>query len=281
MNKIFAIFAEDDPAAGLVSLALERTKKEEGALPQLEFFSPERFASQFGTAKTADALLIGNFPGADELGRATAKALNLHTSIRVDGKLALVTNNFGGIYGEGDRHGFDRNAAFGRAAYDAEYFCELEIERTARVAYELAEREDRGVLLSDGGNGLLTSAMWRKIVSDINEDYPSVPVKMCDTREFLRSDRNANDVLLASRLFGDAVWAAMRADGYEAFVGDSNVALYSKIDEQNAVPALAHMLRSCFALEKGARKLKDVLASLPPNPSAEETKAALLNAMPA
>ena len=206
MNKIFAIFENDDPTAELIELALERVKKTEGVRPDVEFYTPDCFSEAVEKIKAADALLFGDIPGAETAIGALAKRLNLHTSIRCDRGLTLVSNQLGGIYGEGDRHGFDRNSKFGRAAYDAEYFCELEIERTARVAYEFAEREDSGVLLLDGGSDLLTSIMWRKIVSDVNEDYPSVPVKMCETREFLSGERATDDVILCSKLFGDLVW---------------------------------------------------------------------------
>ena len=89
--------------------------------------------------------------------------------------LVTVRELTGGIYfGE---HGY-RTGAAGREAFDTECYAELEIERVARIAYELAEKRSRKVCLVDKANVLTSSRLWRKVVSDINEDYPSVQLDM-------------------------------------------------------------------------------------------------------
>jgi len=72
--------------------------------------------------------------------------------------------------------GFRVNPASGREAYDTISYSELEIERVARVAYEICDAHSLGLTLIDRADAYASSALWRKIVTDINEDYPSVPV---------------------------------------------------------------------------------------------------------
>lgn len=48
---------------------------------------------------------------------------------------------------------------------------DLEIEKTCRVAYELAKSN---LLILDSSNKFISSRLFRKIATDINEDYPSI-----------------------------------------------------------------------------------------------------------
>ena len=117
--------------------------------------------------------------------------------------LVTVRELTGGIY-FGDR-GF-RNGKTGREAYDTECYSELEIERVARIAYELAEKRSRKVCLVDKANVLTSSRLWRKVVSDINEDYPSVHLEMMyvdNAAMQLALAPSQFDVILTSNLFGD------------------------------------------------------------------------------
>ena len=268
MNKIVAFFQNGDPALKLVRLALGKLNERFSLSIELEVLPAVCGKLQaMDAAKAAGAVLVGAY--SNDIGKATAlqKELELHTSLRA-GAINLVTNAASGIYGE--RSGYDNNAKFGRAAYDVEYFSELEIERTARVAYEFAMQDDKGVILLDRGGRLVTSLLWRKIVSDINEDYPSVPLKMCDICDFLPNfDKNSrtlllngekirldNYLLLSSRLFGDIAWSAADNDGFEAYFGDSALALYSPVVcSSNLILALPHMLRHCFSLDTAATAL--------------------------
>ncbi len=101
--------------------------------------------------------------------------------------------------------GYSNNPSFGREAYDVERYSELEIERVARVAYELADRRHRILTLADKADSMTTSKLWRKIVTDINEDYPYVRVDALSTGEAaakIVSEPYSQDVILTSNLFG-------------------------------------------------------------------------------
>lgn len=275
MNKIVAFFDKGDPALKLTRLALDKLNARFSLSLELEVLPAICGKLEaMHAAKNAGAVLVG--PPETERGMAAAlqEELDLHTSLRA-GEIQLVTNSASGIYG--DKSGYTEDATFGRAAYDVEYFSELEIERVARIAYEFAAQEDKGVLLLDRGGRLATSQLWRKIVSDINEDYPSVPLKMCDICNFLPHfdkisrtlaldgeqlslDKN---LILSSRLFGDIAWSAMDDDGFEAYFGDSSLALYVPIVcSSNLILALPHMLKHCFSLDAASSALAACFAPL-------------------
>ena len=176
-----------------------------------------------------------------------------------------------GIY-FGDR-GF-RNGKTGREAYDTECYSELEIERVARIAYELAEKRSRKVCLVDKANVLTSSRLWRKIVSDINEDYPSVRLEMMyvdNAAMQLALAPSQFDVILTSNLFGDilsdltaaivgsigvmpsASLGATSAGMYEAIHGSApTLAGLDKADPVGTILSAAMMLRLSFDLDKEA-----------------------------
>lgn len=117
--------------------------------------------------------------------------------------LVTVRELTGGIY-FGER-GY-RNGNTGREAYDTESYSEIEIERVARIAFELAETRCKKVCLVDKANVLTSSKLWRKVVSDINEDYPSVRVDMMyvdNAAMQLALNPSQFDVMLTSNMFGD------------------------------------------------------------------------------
>ena len=117
--------------------------------------------------------------------------------------LVIVRELTGGIY-FGER-GY-RGGKFGREAFDTECYSEIEIERVARIAYELAEKRGRRLCLVDKANVLTSSALWRKVVTDINEDYPTVAVDCMyvdNAAMQLVRDPSRFDVIVTSNMFGD------------------------------------------------------------------------------
>ena len=99
-----------------------------------------------------------------------------------------------------------RNGKTGREAFDTECYSEIEIERVARIAFELAEKRRHTVCLVDKANVLTSSKLWRKVVTDINEDYPSVRLDMMyvdNAAMQLALNPSQFDVILTSNMFGD------------------------------------------------------------------------------
>lgn len=195
--------------------------------------------------------------------------------------LVTVRELTGGIYfGE---HGY-RTGSAGREAFDTECYAELEIERVARIAYELAEKRSRKVCLVDKANVLTSSRLWRKVVSDINEDYPSVQLDMMyvdNAAMQLALDPSQFDVILTSNLFGDilsdltaaivgsigvmpsASLGATTVGMYEAIHGSApTLAGLDKADPVGTILSAAMMLRLSFDLDEEATAVENAVAAV-------------------
>ena len=185
-----------------------------------------------------------------------AKELGLSTSMRVsDGGQAVVCDAFGGLLG--GSQGYFSDGKFGRGAYCEEKYCELEIERTAHKAYEWAERGGSTLALIDMASRLETSRLWRKIVSDINEDYPSVRLRFEDIRDAIKtvSTDRTTSAFLASSLFAEII-AACRGDAlFESLSGDGAFALLLPLNEGSIPNMLIYALKECLDLYEEAEIL--------------------------
>lgn len=117
--------------------------------------------------------------------------------------LVIVRELTGGIY-FGER-GY-RKGALGREAFDTECYSEIEIERIARVAFELAEKRNKKLTSIDKANVLESSRLWRYVVHDVAQDYPDVVVNdmLVDNAAMQIALNPAQfDVIVTSNMFGD------------------------------------------------------------------------------
>ena len=93
-----------------------------------------------------------------------------------------------------------------RVAVNTMRYAEPEIERIARVAFELAIKRRRRVLSVDKANVLECSRLWREVVTRIAQDYPEVKLthQYVDSAAMLLVQRPTDfDVLLTENMFGD------------------------------------------------------------------------------
>ena len=122
-----------------------------------------------------------------------------------DGSLDImvVRELTGGIYfGERGRKEVDGNPA----AYDTEMYSVPEIERIARVAFDLAMKRNKKLTSVDKANVLESSRLWRETVIRISKDYPEVELNhMYVDNCAMQLVRNPGqfDVVLTSNIFGD------------------------------------------------------------------------------
>ena len=139
--------------------------------------------------------------------------------------IMIVRELTGGIY-FGDR-GYRTNKKFGREAFDTESYSELEIERVARIAYEIAQTRSKKLCLVDKANVLESSRLWRKIVTDINEDYPEIQVsEMFVDNAAMQLNPKQFDVIVTSNMFGDIL-----SDLAAAIVGSIGLAPSASLGE--------------------------------------------------
>jgi 3-isopropylmalate dehydrogenase len=190
----------------------------------------------------------------------------------------VVRELTGGLY-YGAPRGHDSEA--GRAVNTLAY-SEAEVERVARVAFDLARRRRGRVTSVDKANVLEVSRLWRAVVSRVAGEYPDVRL------DHMLVDRAAMeivlaparfDVLLTENLFGDilsdeaaAVCGSLGVLG-SASLGE-DVALYEPVhgsapdiagrDEANPVGAIrsaALMLEHSFGLADEARAVEEAVTA--------------------
>ncbi|HZB97483.1 MAG TPA: 3-isopropylmalate dehydrogenase [Candidatus Sulfotelmatobacter sp.] len=134
---------------------------------------------------------------------ALADRSSLRREVTEGVDLVFVRELTGGLYfGDKGREG----SGDGERAHDTMRYTRAEIERIARVGFELA-RSRRGRLTSvDKANVLVTSRLWRDVVSEMAAGFPDVAlehqlVDSCAMR-LLRSPRDF-DVVVTENTFGD------------------------------------------------------------------------------
>lgn len=92
------------------------------------------------------------------------------------------------------------------AAWDTEMYSVPEIERIARVAFEMAMKRNKKLTSVDKANVLESSRLWRKTVIEVSKDYPEVElnhmyVDNC-AMQLVRNPKQF-DVIVTSNIFGD------------------------------------------------------------------------------
>ena len=115
----------------------------------------------------------------------------------------IVRELTGGLYfGAKSR----RDAAGALTATDTLVYRDFEIERIARFAFELARTRRRHVTSVDKANVLVSSQLWRRIVTDVAREFPDVALAhmLVDNAAMqLVRDPRAFDVIVTENMFGD------------------------------------------------------------------------------
>lgn len=149
--------------------------------------------------------------------------------------IMIVRELTGGIYfGERGRKEVDGNPA----AWDTEMYSVPEVERIARVAFDLAMKRNKKLTSVDKANVLESSRLWRETVIRVSKDYPEVElshmyVDNC-AMQLVRNPRQF-DVIVTSNIFGDILSdeASMIAGSIgmlaSASLSDGKLGLYEPI----------------------------------------------------
>ena len=118
--------------------------------------------------------------------------------------ILIVRELLGGLY-FGQPRSIEGEAG-SRQALNTMRYGEPEIERIARVAFELARGRRRQVLSVDKANVLECSRLWREVVTRVVTDYPDVKLahQYVDSAAMLLVLKPAEfDVILTENMFGD------------------------------------------------------------------------------
>ncbi|MBS1101771.1 3-isopropylmalate dehydrogenase [Gluconobacter sp. Dm-62] len=120
--------------------------------------------------------------------------------------LMIVRETVGGIY-FGEPRGIETLADGSRRGINTEVYTTSEIERVARVAFDLARKRDNRVCSVEKCNVMESGLLWKEVVTDIHKrEYPDVQLShmLADNCAMqLVRDPNQFDVIVTGNLFGD------------------------------------------------------------------------------
>ena len=119
--------------------------------------------------------------------------------------LMVIRELTGGLY-FGEPRGVERFADGGARAINTMAYTSREIERVARVAFDVARKRRKRLTSVDKSNVLIVSQLWREIVIRVAKDYPDVTldhVLVDNCAMALISKPTAFDTIVTENTFGD------------------------------------------------------------------------------
>lgn len=117
--------------------------------------------------------------------------------------IMIVRELTGGIY-FGEKGRLEENGS--PAAWDTEKYSVPEVERIARVAFDMAMKRNKKLTSVDKANVLESSRLWRETVNRISKEYPEVELNhLYVDNAAMQLVRNPGqfDVIVTSNIFGD------------------------------------------------------------------------------
>jgi 3-isopropylmalate dehydrogenase len=118
--------------------------------------------------------------------------------------LMIVRELTSGIY-FGEPRGIVREG-HQRVGINTQRYTETEIDRVARVAFELAMRRGRKLCSMEKANVMESGVLWREVVTEVGKDYPDVALSHmyadAGAMQLCRWPRQF-DVIVTDNLFGD------------------------------------------------------------------------------
>ncbi|MGI9304863.1 MAG: 3-isopropylmalate dehydrogenase [Gammaproteobacteria bacterium] len=119
--------------------------------------------------------------------------------------ILIVRELTGGIY-FGEPRGIRETESGEREGFNTLVYRESEVERAARVAFDIAGKRERRLCSVDKANVLEVSGLWRETVTRVAADYPDVAVEHMyvdnAAMQLVRAPRQF-DVIVTGNLFGD------------------------------------------------------------------------------
>jgi 3-isopropylmalate dehydrogenase len=188
--------------------------------------------------------------------------------------IMVVRELTGGLY-FGEPREFGRDKSYNTMVYTRE-----EVERIAKVAFDIAMKRDKRVCSVDKANILEVSQFWREIVVEVAEDYPEVELTHMyvdnATMQLIREPKQF-DVILTGNIFGDIL-----SDGASMLSGSigllpsasmgSKVGLYEPIhgsapdiagqgiaNPLATISSVSMMLRYALGEDEAADKIDDAI----------------------
>ena len=134
-----------------------------------------------------------------------AAASTLRSDVVAGLDVMIVRELTGGIY-FGEPRGIRTLENGERQGYNTLVYAESEIERIARVAFEIARKRDRRVCSVDKANVLETSVLWREVVDHVAKEFSDISLSHMyvdnAAMQLVRAPKQF-DVIVTENMFGD------------------------------------------------------------------------------
>ena len=118
--------------------------------------------------------------------------------------IMIVRELTGGVY-FGQPRGIE-DTPNGKKAIDTQIYHDYEIDRIARVAFDLARKRNNKVTSVEKANVMETGVLWREIVKETHKDFSDITLEnmLADncSMQLLRNPKQF-DVIVTDNLFGD------------------------------------------------------------------------------
>ena len=165
-----------------------------------------------------------------------AAASSLKSELVADLDILIIRELTGGIY-FGEPRGVETRDNE-RVGFNTLVYSEHEIERIARVGFELAQKRNGRLCSVDKANVLEVSQLWREVVESVSADYPDVELSHMyvdnAAMQLVRAPKQF-DVIVTGNMFGDILSdvAAMLTGSLgmlpSASLASSGVGLYEPV----------------------------------------------------
>jgi len=133
-----------------------------------------------------------------------AEASSLKPALVANLDILIVRELTGGIY-FGEPRGIER-VDNERRGFNTYVYHEHEIDRIARVAFDLARKRDGRLCSVDKANVLEVTQLWREVVAEAGRDYPDVELSHMYVdnagMQLVRAPKQF-DVIVTGNMFGD------------------------------------------------------------------------------
>jgi 3-isopropylmalate dehydrogenase len=209
-------------------------------------------------------------------------ASNLKEEVLGDGlDIMIVRELIGGAY-FGEKKRVDIKE--GQRAWDTIVYSTPEIERIAKMSFEVARKRNKKLTLIDKANVLESSRLWREVTTKVSEDYKDVELSYMyvdNAAMQLIRDPKQFDTIVTENMFGDILSdeASMLTGSLgmlpSASLGEGKVGIYEPIhgsapdiageDKANpigTIMSIAMMFRYSFNMEEAAKDIENAVSKV-------------------
>ena len=119
--------------------------------------------------------------------------------------ILIVRELTGGIY-FGEPRGIRTLENGERQGYNTDVYCESEIRRIGRVAFEAAQKRNKKLCSVDKANVMEVTVLWREVMTELAQEYPDVELShmyVDNAAMQLVVNPKQFDVIVTGNLFGD------------------------------------------------------------------------------